>query len=173
MTWRRRLAMVAALVWMFVTLGCRKEKNEDAATTMTTEPSAEVYACRQTSPLDAGSVWPIPRDAEVTASGVHTKQIQAGNGRTPVVGSGQVLVLCITYYDRKGAVVQHDPVVVHDIDLDVPEWQDVLRRMSEREIRRFWIPPRRHIKEMVIGDFEMQPFPEPDPLRKPPESKAK
>jgi hypothetical protein len=102
-------------------------------------------------------------------SGVHTKRLRKGDGRTPVAGSGQVLILCVTYYDRNGAVVQHDPVVVHDIDLPPKEWQEVLTRMSEREVRRFWIPPRGHVKDVVIGDFEMQPYPLPeDPRRKPP-----
>jgi hypothetical protein len=78
-------------------------------------------------------------------------------------------MLCVTYYDRNGAVVQYDPGVVHDIDLPPKEWQEVLTRMSEREIRRFWIPRRLHLKDVVIGDFELQPYPVPeDPRRKPP-----
>lgn len=96
----------------------------------------------------------------------HTKRLRKGAGRTPVAGSGQVLLLCVTYYGRNGAVVQHDPVIVHDIDLPPKEWQEVLTRMSEREVRRFWIPPRGHVKEVVIGDFELQPYPSPEDSRR-------
>jgi hypothetical protein len=148
---------------------CSEEENASVIGTTPGVGGTPTYQCRQPVPVDAASVWPIPPDTEVTTSGVGTKRLRKGDGRTPVAGSGQVLILCVTYYDRNGAVVQHDPVVVHDIDLPPKEWQEVLTRMSEREVRRFWIPPRGHVKDVVIGDFEMQPYPLPeDPRRKPP-----
>jgi len=100
--------------------GCGEEK--DGAVTGTTPGAGgtPVYTCPPT-PADPASVWPIPGGAETTPSGVYTKRIRKGMGRTPAVGSGQVLILCVTYYDRKGAVVQYDPAVVHDVDLPPKE----------------------------------------------------
>lgn len=166
----QRLMLAAALALSLGMLGsCSEEENAAVIGTTPGAGGTPTYQCRQPIPVDAASVWPIPRDAEVTTSGVYTKRLRKGDGRTPAAGSGQVLLLCITYYDRNGAVVQHDPVVVHDIDVPPKEWQEVLTRMSEREVRRFWIPPRDHVKDVVIGDFEMQPYPSPeDPRRKPP-----
>lgn len=145
--------------------------NEDSGAGIGTTAGAggkPTYQCRQPVSVGAESVWPIPRDAEVTKSGVYTKRLRRGNGRTPVAGAGQVLLLCVTYYDIAGVVVLHDPGLVHDIDLPPKEWQEVLTRMSEGEIRRFWIQSRDHVKKVVIGDFEMQPYPSEDPRRKPP-----
>jgi hypothetical protein len=166
----QRLILAVGVALSFGLIGNCSE--EDSAAVIRTTPGAggtPTYQCRQPSPVDASLVWPIPSDAEVTTSGVRTKRLRKGDGRMPVAGSGQVLVLCVTYYGRNGAVVQHDPVVVHDIDLPPKEWQEVLTRMSEREIRRFWIPPRGHVKDVVVGDFEMQPYPSAeDPQMKPP-----
>lgn len=139
-------------------VSCRREMPIEPSPRQT-EVKDTSYPCRQVHAIDAASAWPIPSDAEETSKGVHTKRVVAGSGRAPKIGSGQVLLLCVTYYDKKGAVVEHDPLFVHDIDLPPKEWQEVLSRMSEREVRRFWISPRRHIKEHVIGDFELQPFP--------------
>lgn len=167
---RQRLILAVGVALSLGMIGnCSEQENAAVIRTTPGAGGTPKYQCRQPRTVDAASVWPIPRDAEVTTSGVYTKRVRQGDGRTPVVGSGQVLMLCVTYYDRNGAVVQHDPVVVHDIDLPPKEWQEVLTRMSEREVRRFWIPPRGHVKDVVIGDFEMEPYPlAEDPRRKPP-----
>jgi len=153
----------------FGAIGCSDEShNADIGTTPGAGGTPK-YQCRQPVAVDPATVWPIPRDAEVTPTGVYTKRLRDGDGRRPVAGSGQVLILCLTYYARNGAIVQHDPVVVQDIDVPPKEWQEVLTRMREREVRRFWIPPRGHLKDVVIGDFEMQPYPlTEDPRWKPP-----
>lgn len=165
----RLILTVGITVLLGMSVSCIKENDDAVIGTTPGAGGTPSYTCRQPTPVGGASVWPIPRDAEVTASGVHTKRLRKGDGRTPAVGSGQVLMLCVTYYDRNGAVVQYDPGVVHDIDLPPKEWQEVLTRMSEREIRRFWIPRRLHLKDVVIGDFELQPYPVPeDPRRKPP-----
>jgi hypothetical protein len=158
--WTTSLCVATSLAFM----SCRREGPSEPSSRQT-EVKDTSYPCRQVHAIDAASAWPIPPDAEETSGGVHTKRVVAGRGRTPKPGSGQVLLLCATYYDRKGAVVEHDPLIVHNIDLPPKEWQDVLSRMSESEVRRFWISPRRHIKEHVIGDFELQPFPEQAPAR--------
>jgi hypothetical protein len=128
-------------------------------------PSADhSFKCSQVTAMDAASVWPTPSDAERTTTGVFTKQIRAGTGRKPKMGTDEVLLLCVTYYDRGGNVVEHDPMLVHDIDLPPKEWQEVISRMREGEVRRFWISPRGHIKDFVIGDFELQPIVTPEPV---------
>jgi hypothetical protein len=156
----RRLVFVVGIAMSFAMIaGCSGETNDAVIGTTPGAGGTPAYQCRPPTPVDAASVWPVPRDAEITTSGVHTKRLRKGDGRTPEIGSGQVLILCVTYYDRNGTIMRHDPVVVHDIDLPPKEWQEVLTRMSEREVRRFWIPPRGHVKDVVIGDFEMQPYP--------------
>ena len=140
--------------------GCRPE-NEISDTPGAGGKSA--YNCLPPRAVAAESVWPIPADAERTASGVYTKPVRPGKGRKPQPGSGQTLTICATYYDRTGAVIQHDPVIVHDIDLPPKEWQEVLLLMSEEEVRRLWIPSRQHSEDFVIADFELEPFPVPVP----------
>jgi hypothetical protein len=151
--------MRVAVVVVAVALLCAGCSQEDEISDTPDAGGKSMYNCQPARPVAAESVWPIPTDAERTASGVYTKPLRLGKGRKPKVGTGQALVICATYYDRTGAVVQHDPVIVHDIDLPPKEWQEVLVLMSEEEIRRLWIPPRRHIKDFVIVDFELEPFP--------------
>lgn len=166
-----RLIRFALCAMCFVAITCRKEVPVERELTPATATTADTsYKCHQVTPIDAKFVWPVPADAEQTSVGVHTKRVIQGRGATPKLGSHQVLLLCVTYYDRHGAVLEHDPLLVHNIDLPPKEWQEVLSRMTEGEVRRFWISPRRHVKEFVIGDFELQPFPEYVPARTPPPS---
>jgi hypothetical protein len=163
------IVAVAAVVLFFVR--CR-EKSE-----VTYTPGAggkSLYNCQPPRPVAPESVWPIPKDAERTSSGVYTKSIRAGKGRKPQLGRAQAMVICATYYDRTGAVIQHDPVIVYDVNLPPKEWQEALLLMSEEEIRRLWISPRRHIKDFVIADFELEPFPVSVPtfVRPKPDEKA-
>lgn len=167
----RAAACIAAVAFM---VGCDADVNSAAPVPQVERQSdSSGYACRPARALPSAEVWPIPSDAEKTASGVFTKRIKEGAGRTPEVGTGQVLVLCITYYDKAGSVVDHESSVVHDIDLPPAEWREVLTRMKEREIRRLWIPKRAHLKDDVIADFELEPFPLPDneSKRRPPSTK--
>jgi len=139
-----------------VATSCRREAEIPASSrTSSTDYS---YKCSQIIAIDPATAWPVPADAEQTSTGVFTKQVRAGTGRKPETGTDEVLLLCATYYDRYGKVVEHDPMLVHDIDLPPKEWQEIISRMREGEIRRFWISPRRHINDYVIGDFELQPI---------------
>jgi hypothetical protein len=150
-------------------VSCRKERRTDGRQlSELRETKDSSYRCRQVQPIDGRLAWPIPDDAEQTSKGVYTKSVLKGGGKRPKVGSGQVLLLCVTYYAKNGTVVEHDPMVVHNIDLPPKEWQEVLSRMAEGDVRRFWISPRAHIRDFAIGDFEVQPFPQYIPARTPP-----
>jgi hypothetical protein len=117
------------------------------------------YKCRSVADLSREMVWPVPSDASTTPTGVHTKVIAPGYGRRPDVRSGETVVLCTTRYGTDGRVIEHNPLLVYDLDVPPKEWQEIVSQMHEGEIRRFWTSPRGHLKDFAIVDFELQPIP--------------
>ena len=112
------------------------------------------------APISAASTWPVPRDAIHVGDEIYTKVLRPGAGaRRPKLGSGQVVVLCVTYYNRDGSVQDHDPAAVIELDPGSSRWCTVAAMMTEGEIRRVWIRDHETPGGTMIADFEMEPWP--------------
>lgn len=118
------------------------------------------YQCKAPTAINAASAWPVPHEAVRDGDDIYTKVVRRGTGaRRPRLGSGQVVVLCVTHYNRDGSVRAHDAAAIVELDPGPSRWSEVAAMMVEGEIRRVWMPDRESPGGTMIADFEMEPWP--------------
>lgn len=84
-----------------------------------------------------------PADATVTASGLASRQLEAGTGTTPPTARSRVLVHYSGWTTDgrmfDSSVSRGEPIAfgLHQV---IPGWTEGVQLMVEGEKRRFWIP---------------------------------
>ncbi|HKS23232.1 MAG TPA: hypothetical protein VJZ76_10570 [Thermoanaerobaculia bacterium] len=163
-TWAKRAALIAVVVTLTAAVGilafARYNKKKPESFARIAGIAGEGYQCKAPTAIDAASAWPVPHDAIRHPDEIYTTMVRAGAGtRRPRLGSGQVVVLCVTYYNRDGSVRERDPAAIVELDPGPSPWSEVAAMMVEGEIRRVWMPDRESPGGTMIADFEMEPWP--------------
>jgi peptidylprolyl isomerase len=89
-----------------------------------------------------------PADAEVTSSGLASKEIVAGTGSSHPFPTSRVRVNYVGWTpDGMMFDASDDGAIVFSLDGVIDGWTEGVQLMVEGEVRRFWIP-----SELAYGD---------------------
>jgi peptidylprolyl isomerase len=121
-----------------------------------------------------------PADAAKTASGLVSKVVKAGTGKTHP-GKSDLVTVHYTGWKTDGAMfdssVLRGKPATFPLDRVIAGWTEGVQLMVEGEKRRFWIPEalaykgQREPKGMLVFDVELISF-MPSPTEPPPDVKA-